>query len=155
MSGPADRGPRVVMVVPAFPKLSETFIVSKFLGLLDRGYDVLVEMDADGSHQPEELPRLLAATTWADVVLGSRWVPGGVVRNWPLSRRLLSRGGTAYARLALALPVEDATSGYRAIRAGALRALDLGTVASQGYCFQIDMAWRASRATRRSRAYPR
>ncbi|GAB3590899.1 polyprenol monophosphomannose synthase [Angustibacter peucedani] len=110
---------------------------------LDRGYDVLVEMDADGSHQPEQLPLLLAALADADLVLGSRWVPGGQVVNWPLSRKLISRGGTTYARLALGVPIRDVTGGYRAFRASALRALDLQDVASQGYCFQIDLAWRA------------
>jgi dolichol-phosphate mannosyltransferase len=110
---------------------------------LDWGYDVLVEIDADGSHQPEELPRLLAALAQADVVLGSRWVPGGVVHNWPPTRWLLSCGGTIYARLALGIPIKDATGGYRAIRASALEALDLDTVASQGYCFQIDVVRRA------------
>ncbi|GAB3680653.1 polyprenol monophosphomannose synthase [Angustibacter aerolatus] len=111
---------------------------------LERGYDVLVEMDADGSHQPEQLPRLLQAlAAGADVVLGSRWVPGGRVENWPAHRKLISRGGTTYARLALGVGVHDMTGGYRAFRASALRALDLADVASQGYCFQIDLAWRA------------
>jgi dolichol-phosphate mannosyltransferase len=110
---------------------------------LERGYDVLVEMDADGSHQPEQLPGLLARLADADVVLGSRWVPGGRVLNWPLHRKLISRGGTTYARLALGVRIHDITGGYRAFRADALRALDLQGVASQGYCFQIDLAWRA------------
>lgn len=110
---------------------------------LERGYDVLVEMDADGSHRPEELPRLLAEIEHADVVLGSRWVPGGSVVNWPASRRILSRGGSLYTRLALGIPTRDATGGYRAYRASALRALDLATVDSNGYCFQIDLLWRA------------
>jgi dolichol-phosphate mannosyltransferase len=112
---------------------------------LDRGYDVLVEMDADGSHQPEQLPRLLDALDDADLVLGSRWVPGGRVVNWPLHRKLISRGGTTYTRLALGIPIRDVTGGYRAFRAGALRQIDLHDVASQGYCFQIDLAWRAVR----------
>ncbi len=110
---------------------------------LERGYDVLVEMDADGSHRPEELPRLLAQIPHADVVLGSRWVPGGSVVNWPTSRRVLSQGGSLYTRMALGIPTRDATGGYRAYRASALRALDLGTVESNGYCFQIDLLWRA------------
>jgi glycosyltransferase involved in cell wall biosynthesis len=109
------------------------------------GYDVLVEMDADGSHQPEQLPRLLAALADADLVLGSRWVPGGSVENWPQHRMLLSRGGNTYARLALGLPLQDATGGYRAFRRSALEQLDLADVASQGYCFQVDLAWRAVR----------
>ena len=109
----------------------------------ERGYDVVVEMDADGSHQPEELPRLLAALDDADLVLGSRWVPGGQVVNWPASRELLSRGGNAYTRRVLGLPLQDATGGYRAYRRCVLDALPLGDVASQGYCFQVDLAWQA------------
>ncbi|MCA1822680.1 MAG: polyprenol monophosphomannose synthase [Mycobacteriales bacterium] len=110
-----------------------------------QGYDVIVEMDADGSHQPEELPRLFAALRDADVVLGSRWVPGGEVRNWPRSRRLLSQGGNRYTRVALGLPLADATGGFRAYRANVLDALPLETVASQGYCFQVDLVWQAWR----------
>ncbi|SDP02970.1 dolichol-phosphate mannosyltransferase [Klenkia soli] len=113
---------------------------------LERGYDVLVEMDADGSHLPEQLPRLLHALADADVVLGSRWVAGGEVVNWPLHRQLLSRGGSAYTRWALGLRLRDATGGYRAYRAHVLEDLDLRSVTSQGYCFQIDLAWRALRA---------
>jgi len=113
---------------------------------LQRGYDVLVEMDADGSHQPEQLPRLLHALDRADVVLGSRWVPGGEVRNWPAHRQLLSRGGSAYTRWALGVQLRDATGGYRAYRRHVLEEIDLHRVASQGYCFQIDLAWRALRA---------
>jgi dolichol-phosphate mannosyltransferase len=111
----------------------------------DAGYDAVVEMDADGSHAPEELPRLLDALVDADAVLGSRWVPGGKVLNWPLSRHLISRTGNLYTRLALRMPFKDATGGYRAYRMKALDALDLGGVASQGYCFQVDLAWRAYR----------
>lgn len=110
---------------------------------LNRGYDVLVEMDADGSHRPEELPRLLAQMPHSDVVLGSRWVPGGSVVNWPTSRRVLSQGGSLYTRLALGIPTRDATGGFRAYRATALRNLDLDSVDSNGYCFQIDLLWRA------------
>jgi dolichol-phosphate mannosyltransferase len=110
---------------------------------LQRGYDVLVEMDADGSHQPEELPRLLAALRDADLVLGSRWVPGGEVANWPLTRKVLSRGGNTYARLALGIPLHDATGGFRAFRRQTLEKIDTAGVASAGYCFQVDLAWRA------------
>jgi len=102
-----------------------------------------VEMDADGSHQPEQLPRLLSALDQADLVLGSRWVPGGRVENWPLHRKLISRAGTTYARLALGIPIHDVTGGYRAFRTSTLSVLGLDDVASQGYCFQIDLAWRA------------
>jgi dolichol-phosphate mannosyltransferase len=112
----------------------------------EQGFEVVVEMDADGSHAPEELPRLLDALREADLVLGSRWVPGGKVVNWPVSRMLLSRGGTLYTRIALGLPLGDATGGYRAYRMPALQAIDLGSVASQGYCFQVDLAWRVWRA---------
>lgn len=110
---------------------------------LEQGYDVLVEMDADGSHQPEELPRLLAALRSSDLVIGSRWVAGGAVRNWPFSRRLLSRGGNTYARLVLGIPVRDSTAGYRAFRRTTLEKIGLDDVESQGYCFQVDLAWRA------------
>ena len=110
---------------------------------LSRGYEVLVEMDADGSHQPEQLPRLLAALEDADLVLGSRWVPGGSVVNWPRSRELLSRGGNTYVRIALGVGLRDATGGFRAFRRATLEKLDLDGVASQGYCFQVDLARRA------------
>ena len=113
---------------------------------LERGHDVLVEMDADGSHAPEQLPRLLAALCDADVVLGSRWVAGGTVVNWPKSRELISRSGNLYTRVALGMPLRDATGGYRAYRRGVLESIDLDSVASQGYCFQVDLAWRAARA---------
>ncbi len=112
----------------------------------ERGYDVVVEMDADGSHAPEELPRLLIALTDADVVLGSRWVEGGRVVNWPRYRELLSRGGNRWTRWVLDLPLRDATGGFRAYRRAVLDALPLDDVASQGYCFQVDLAWRAWRA---------
>jgi len=117
--------------------------VAGFGVALAAGYDVVVEMDADGSHQPEQLPRLLEALASADVVLGSRWVEGGQVSNWPKSREILSRGGNAYARVALGIPLRDATGGYRAYRAKVLRSFDLTTVRSQGYCFQVDLALRS------------
>ncbi len=114
---------------------------------LAQGYDVLVEMDADGSHQPEQLQSLLDRLTDVDdpvdVVLGSRWVPGGAVRNWPTHRQLLSRGGNLYTRLALGIPLQDATGGFRAYRREVLEKIGLDEVTSQGYCFQVDLAWRA------------
>ncbi|MEW1627893.1 polyprenol monophosphomannose synthase [Streptomyces sp. NPDC089173] len=112
----------------------------------EHGYGVLVEMDADGSHQPEELPRLLTALKGADLVLGSRWVPGGRVVNWPKSREVISRGGSLYSRLALGLSVRDVTGGYRAFRTETLQGLGLDEVASQGYCFQVDLARRSVEA---------
>jgi dolichol-phosphate mannosyltransferase len=113
---------------------------------LEQGYDVLVEMDADGSHQPEQLPRLLLALQDADLVLGSRWVPGGSVVNWPLSRKILSRGGNLWTRISLGIPLQDATGGYRAFRRQTLLGLGLEHVVSAGYCFQVDLAWRALKA---------
>jgi dolichol-phosphate mannosyltransferase len=113
---------------------------------LREGFDVLVEMDADGSHAPEQLPLLLGALADADLVLGSRWVPGGAVVNWPRSREFISRGGNLYARLALGVQVRDITGGYRVFRREVLEGVDYAAVASQGYCFQVDLAWRALRA---------
>jgi dolichol-phosphate mannosyltransferase len=113
---------------------------------LDGDYAVIVEMDADGSHAPEDLPALLAALGGADLVLGSRYVPGGRVRNWPAHRYALSKGANLYARIALGVPIRDITAGYRAFRRQVLEELDLASVQSQGYCFQIDMAWRVVQA---------
>jgi dolichol-phosphate mannosyltransferase len=112
---------------------------------LNAGYEVLVEMDADGSHQPEQLPQLLAALADADLVLGSRWVTGGEVVNWPKSREVLSRGGNLWTRIMLGIPLRDATGGFRAFRRKTLLGLGLDNVASAGYCFQVDLAWRALR----------
>ncbi|MDM7989309.1 polyprenol monophosphomannose synthase [Arthrobacter sp. zg-Y877] len=113
---------------------------------LERGYDILVEMDADGSHRPEELPRLLEASkAGADLVIGSRWVSGGSVVNWPLRRKLLSRAGSTYSRFMLGIPVRDITAGYRAFRRNTLEQLDLGAVESVGYGFQVDMTFRVAR----------
>jgi dolichol-phosphate mannosyltransferase len=111
----------------------------------DKGYDVVVEMDADGSHAPEELPKLLDTLRGVDVVLGTRYVPGGSVHNWPLHRLALSRGGNLYIRMALGMPFKDATGGYRAYKRAVLDAIDVATVASQGYSFQVELAWRAYR----------
>jgi dolichol-phosphate mannosyltransferase len=113
---------------------------------LERGYDVVGEMDADGSHQPEQLPSLLAALAEADLVIGSRWVAGGSVVNWPLSRKVLSVGGNIYARLLLGIPLRDITAGYRLFRRSALQSIDLGSVESAGYIFQTDLAFRSLRA---------
>jgi dolichol-phosphate mannosyltransferase len=111
----------------------------------EHNYDAVVEMDADGSHAPEELPRLLDALADADVVLGSRWVRGGKVVNWPVHRLALSRGANLYTRLALGMPLKDATGGFRVYRMPVLDKIDVESVASQGYCFQVDLSWRAYR----------
>jgi dolichol-phosphate mannosyltransferase len=111
------------------------------------GFDVLVEMDADGSHQPEQLASLLERIdAGADVVLGSRWVAGGSVRNWPRHREVISRVGNLYTRLALGIQLHDATGGYRVYLTSALDKMGLDGVESQGYCFQVDLAWRAVQA---------
>jgi dolichol-phosphate mannosyltransferase len=118
-----------------------------FAWALERGYDVLVEMDADGSHDPQDLPKMLAALSdGADLAIGSRYVPGGTVVNWPKSREALSRGANVYVRLMLRISVHDATAGYRAYRASTLRAIGLQQVESQGYCFQVDLTQRAAQA---------
>jgi dolichol-phosphate mannosyltransferase len=110
---------------------------------LERDYKVLVEMDADGSHAPEQLDRLLEQVeNGADLTIGSRYVPGGTVVNWPKRREFLSKGGNVYCRLALGVKVKDITGGYRAYRRETLEALDLDSVESHGYCFQVDLAWR-------------
>nr|WP_231366040.1 polyprenol monophosphomannose synthase [Zhihengliuella flava] len=112
---------------------------------LERDYDVLVELDADGSHRPEDLPRLLAKVPQAHLVIGSRWVPGGSVVNWPVLRQLISRGGSLYARTLLGLGVRDITAGFRAFRRETLEAIDFDTIESVGYGFQVDMTFRVAR----------
>jgi dolichol-phosphate mannosyltransferase len=110
---------------------------------LERGYDAMVEMDADLSHPPDRLPALLDGLAEADLVIGSRYVPGGRTVNWSRLREAISRGGNTYVRLALGIPVRDATAGYRAYRREVLEALPVGVVRSNGYCFQIEMAHKA------------
>jgi len=120
--------------------------VAGFTWALDNGYTLIVEMDADGSHRPEDLPKLLAAAASSDAVIGSRYVPGGTVVNWPKSREVLSRGANIYNRLMLGVQIKDATGGYRVYRAATLRAIDLNGIDSAGYCFQIDMTLRTLQA---------
>lgn len=116
-----------------------------FSWALQRGYDPIIEIDADGSHQPEQLPALLRASADSDVVIGSRWIAGGRTVNWPLTRQFISRLGNLYVRMMLGMRVKDATAGFRVYRAGLLRQLDLSAVTSNGYCFQIDLTYRAKR----------
>jgi dolichol-phosphate mannosyltransferase len=130
---------------PGKQGLGRAYIAAMRWGIA-RGYEVLVELDADGSHQPEQLRRLLDEIDGHDLVLGSRWVPGGAVENWPAYRLAISRVGSAYARLALGLTVRDVTGGYRAFRASALQKIALDAVHSHGYAFQVDMLYRAVRA---------
>lgn len=111
---------------------------------LEHGYEQLVEMDADASHRPEQLPGLLEAVRrGADLAIGSRWVPGGAVHDWPARRRLLSRGANVYVTVLMGLGVADVTAGFRVFRAGLLSRLMEEDIASQGYCFQVDMTRRA------------
>jgi dolichol-phosphate mannosyltransferase len=112
----------------------------------DRDYETLVEMDADGSHRAEDLPKLLAKAKEAELVIGSRWIPGGAVVNWPWYRRAISKGGTRYADFMLGSKIKDMTAGFRAYDAAFLKSLDLAGVAARGYAFQVEMAWRTQRA---------
>lgn len=109
------------------------------------GYEIVVEMDADGSHQASDLQRILLAISSADLVIGSRWISGGSVQNWPIARVLLSKYGNVYARLMLGTDILDMTSGFRAYRASFLQKLISTPVSSQGYSFQVELAFRASK----------
>jgi dolichol-phosphate mannosyltransferase len=117
--------------------------VAGFTHAMARGAELLIEMDADFSHDPAHLPELIAAAQSADVVLGSRYVPGGGVRNWGLSRQLISRGGGIYARAILGIDVRDVTGGFKAIHRSVLQAIDLPSVRAEGYVFQIEVTYRA------------
>jgi dolichol-phosphate mannosyltransferase len=110
---------------------------------LERAYDVLVEMDADFSHRPEDLLKILAALPQADFVMGSRWIPGGSTLNWGWARQFISRGGTGYARMILGYPVSDYTGGFNAWTRHVLESIDLDTIKSNGYSFQIELKYRA------------
>jgi dolichol-phosphate mannosyltransferase len=120
--------------------------VTGFRWALERGYTAVVEMDADLSHDPADVPGLLDALNGAELAIGSRYVEGGKVRNWGLTRRMLSLGGNLYARAWLGFGVKDSTSGFRAYKTQALAAQDLSTVRSEGYAFQIEMTRRIYRA---------
>jgi dolichol-phosphate mannosyltransferase len=120
--------------------------LTAFRWALQRNYDAVIEMDADFSHDPADLPRLVHAAQDADVVIGSRYVAGGSVENWALGRRLLSKAGNLYASLALGLPIRDSTAGFRLYTSRALEALDLSEISTNGYAFQVEMTYRAFRA---------
>jgi dolichol-phosphate mannosyltransferase len=119
--------------------------VAGFRVALERGAELVLEMDCDFSHDPQDVPRLIAAATDADLVLGSRYVPGGGVRDWGLVRRLISRAASLYTRLLL-MPVHDATGGFKCFRREVLERLDLDAITSRGYMFQIETTFRARRA---------
>jgi dolichol-phosphate mannosyltransferase len=117
-----------------------------FRRALELGAELVVEMDCDFSHDPADVPRLVAAAEDADVVLGSRYVPGGGTRNWGLLRRLISRGGSLYAQILLGLPIRDLTGGFKVYRRAVLETIDLDAIDSKGYAFQIEGTYRALRA---------
>jgi dolichol-phosphate mannosyltransferase len=145
--GFAERDPHVHVLHRAGKGGLGAAYLAGFAWGLERDYEVLVEMDADGSHRAEDLESLLAAAAdGADVVLGTRWMPGGSTVNWPFRRRFLSVAGNRYARAMLSVSMRDITGGFRAYRATALRALDLPTVRGEGYVFQVELALRASDA---------
>jgi dolichol-phosphate mannosyltransferase len=141
----AAREPRVQVLHRARKEGLGKAYLAGFAWALERGYPLVLEMDADFSHDPRHLPAMLAAAREADLVLGSRYVPGGGTENWGLGRRLLSRGGSLYARTVLGLPVRDLTGGFKCFRRQVLEALDLGSVTSVGYAFQIELTYRAVR----------
>jgi dolichol-phosphate mannosyltransferase len=129
--------------------------IAGFQTAIGRGYDAVVEIDADGSHNPADLPHMLQLLALGnDLVIGSRWVPGGAVLNWPRTRQAISRIGNQYARWALRSRIRDITAGFRIFRTSALAHVDLGGVSSQGYCFQVELAWRIERAGLRVAEHP-
>src|SRR3954463_9204092 len=130
---------------PAKDGLGRAYLAG-FQAALDGGADLILQMDCDFSHDPADVPRLMEAASSADVVLGSRYVAGGGVENWALRRRVQSRGGCAYARLILGIPVRDLTGGFKCWNRRALEALDFDGVDAHGYGFQIEMTYRAVRA---------
>jgi dolichol-phosphate mannosyltransferase len=129
---------------PAKSGLASAY-VEGFRHALAEGYDLVVEMDSDLSHDPEELTALLAAAADHDLTVGSRYIAGGSVTNWSRTRLALSRAGNGYARLMLGVPVRDATSGYRVYRRRLVEALVARPIHSDGYGFQIELVWRADR----------
>lgn len=121
-----------------------TAYIAGFKYAIEHGYDAAFEMDADFSHDPRYLPDFLKAIEHADLVIGSRYVPGGDTPNWSLLRRFISGGGNIFARFMLHLPIQDCTAGYRCYRREVLESIDLSTVRSQGYAFQVEMAYRTT-----------
>ena len=126
-----------------------------FAKAIEEGYTYAVEIDADGSHDPVELPAMIElAESGADLVIGSRWVTGGAVRNWPWLRQAISRAGNAYSRWVLRSSIRDITAGFRVYRVSALEDIDFADVSSQGYCFQVELAWRLERSGHRIQEHP-
>lgn len=152
----AARDPRVtVMHRPGKMGLGSAYLAAFAKGLADPRYDAFLEMDTDLSHDPQYLPQFFAALDrGADAVIGSRNIPGGGVEGWGLGRHFISKGGSLYSRTILGLPVKDLTSGYKAFRRGALEALELASVRSEGYSFQIEMTYRLLRHGKRVEEIP-
>ena len=132
---------------PAKSGLGSAYLLG-FQTAIEQGYEAVVEIDADGSHDPAELPAMLELLDErsADLIIGSRWIDGGSVINWPWARRAISRSGNRYATWMLRSAIRDMTAGFRAYRTSALHGLDSAVVSSQGYCFQVELAWRVERA---------
>jgi len=141
--GLAARDPRVKVLHRAGKEGLGKAYLAAFAWVLERGYDLVLEMDADFSHDPAHLPAILDAARSAHLVLGSRYVPGGGTVNWGLGRRLVSRGGSMYARAVLGVRVRDLTGGFKCFRREVLEAIDLPTVECTGYAFQIELTYRA------------
>lgn len=139
----ASREPRVQVLHRSSKRGLGSAYLEGFRWGMDHGFDLLVEIDADLSHDPSDLPRLIAASAESDLVIGSRYVPGGRVLGWSSGRHLLSRAGNLFARVSLAIPIHDSTSGFRCFRFEVLKGIELESVTTDGYGFQIDMAYRA------------
>jgi dolichol-phosphate mannosyltransferase len=142
----ASRNPKVKVLHRRFKEGLGPAYLDGFREALAGGADLIVQMDADFSHDPAYLPRLLAASEMADLVIGSRYVPGGGITEWGQVRRLLSRGGSLYSRTVLRVPVRDLTGGFKCFRREVLEKIDLNQVAASGYSFQVEMTWRVARA---------
>jgi dolichol-phosphate mannosyltransferase len=141
----ADAEPRVHVLHREGKRGLGTAYVAGFKWALERGFDYVFEMDADFSHDPADLPRLLRAAMDGDVSVGSRWVGNGGTRNWSLVRTLVSRGGSLYAKFILGVPVNDLTSGFKCFASYVLRSLDLDSIHSNGYAFQVEVNYRCHR----------
>ena len=141
----AERGDVEVLHRPRKEGLGPAYLAG-FRRALELGADLVLEMDCDFSHDPADVPRLVAAADGADLVLGSRYVPGGGTKNWGALRRVVSRGGSLYAQLLLGLRVRDLTGGFKCYRRAVLETIDLDAIKSKGYAFQIETTYRAIRA---------
>jgi dolichol-phosphate mannosyltransferase len=150
----AARDPRIQTLHRSGKLGLGTAYLAGFRWALARGYALVLEMDADLSHQPRHLPELLAAAREADLVLGARYIPGGGTQGWTFARKLLSRGGNLYARTVLGLPYRDLTGGFKCFRREVLERIDLDSVGSVGYAFQIELTYRAHHAGFRIKEVP-